>query len=312
MEGRVLRQEIDSRLSGIIDRDYVFLDLPYHTNIGDSLIYEGVMDYLRSVRHKCLYKTSLWTFDGRKIPENVMILFNGGGNFGDLWMECTDFRNRIIRKYPHHKYLIFPQSAWYEDSNNLRQDVRLFSACDKMTICARDNASYQLLKSHFTNNTILLVPDMAFHLPEKLFLPGKKSSGKTLFLRRSDKEYVQERGYFEVPENAEVHDWPTLEKCTPPYLNWYRLEKVLKRSVGRLNKKAMLYLTDAYWQKVLLPYNVREGIRFVKDYDRVYTTRLHTAVIALLLGKEMHYYDNSYKKISALFETWELPENNCL
>ena len=34
----ILKKTIEERLLPLVDRDYVFLDLPYHPNIGDSLI----------------------------------------------------------------------------------------------------------------------------------------------------------------------------------------------------------------------------------------------------------------------------------
>ena len=34
----VLRQILEERLLPLVDRDYVFLDLPYHPNVGDTLI----------------------------------------------------------------------------------------------------------------------------------------------------------------------------------------------------------------------------------------------------------------------------------
>ena len=36
-----LRAEIEKQLIPLIDSDYVLWDLPYHTNIGDTLIWQG-------------------------------------------------------------------------------------------------------------------------------------------------------------------------------------------------------------------------------------------------------------------------------
>lgn len=49
-----LRAEIEKQLIPLIDSDYVLWDLPYHTNIGDTLIWQGEWNFLRS----CLINVS--------------------------------------------------------------------------------------------------------------------------------------------------------------------------------------------------------------------------------------------------------------
>ena len=49
-----LRQEIDRQLRPLITNDYVLLNLPYHGNIGDTLIWQGEIDYLSTFPYKCL------------------------------------------------------------------------------------------------------------------------------------------------------------------------------------------------------------------------------------------------------------------
>jgi exopolysaccharide biosynthesis predicted pyruvyltransferase EpsI len=44
----------------------------------------------------------------------------------------------------------------------LLKDAEIFNQHPDLTICARDNYSYDLLKKYFVNNKILLLPDMAF------------------------------------------------------------------------------------------------------------------------------------------------------
>ena len=299
------RAIIDSKLLSLVDRDYVFLDLPYHGNIGDSFIYAGVMDFLSSTGHKCLYKSSEHTFDRRTISLDTLIVFNGGGNFGDMWPDCTEFRNRIISQYPDHKYIIFPQSVYYRSTDNLERDKALYARCTNMTICARDQESYDFLSLHFRQNRILLVPDMAFHLPEKLLMTGKVHTGKSLFIKRNDREMVSELFVDNVPLDTEVKDWPTID-CREgwPYVMWkyYRKLVGLYDRIG-LNRVA-LHLTDSYWQKVLIPYNIQTGIQLIGVYDTIYTTRLHAAIAGVILGKRVVAFDNVYGKLSSYVNTW--------
>ena len=51
----------------------------------------------------------------------------------------------------------------------------------------------------------------------------------------------------------------------------------------------------------LKDYIIRSGIKFINAYETIYTTRLHAAIIALLLKKEVYIFDNSYGKIKGAF-----------
>ncbi|WP_302323746.1 polysaccharide pyruvyl transferase family protein [Bacteroides congonensis] len=42
----------------------------------------------------------------------------------------------------------------------------------------------------------------------------------------------------------------------------------------------------------------------MSNYDKVYTTRLHVAILSILLGKTFVFFDNSYGKNKFFYETW--------
>lgn len=301
-----LKGIIEQALDLYIDRDYVYLDLPYHRNVGDTMIAMGAMHYLARFKYKCLYRSSEYTFDDRPISPDTLIIFHGGGNFGDLWYNCTAFRNKIISKYPNHHFLILPQSVMYSDSAHLKEDVELYSSCPHITICARDRQSYDFLKQHFTANNVLLVPDMAFYLDEH-YLEGvmpQDGADRTLYLKRNDKEFVETAHYAIVPTDAEVHDWPTMEHKPFPYRLLKFVKTMTKIFIRPFSKKTAWHIWDAYWRRCLHPYIVKVGVNFVGQYSTVYTTRLHVAITCVLLGKKVIVFDNNYHKNSALYNTW--------
>ena len=297
----LLRQKIEDSLCSEVDRDYVFLDLPFHPNVGDTLIAIASFEFLKTTGHKCLYYSSPGTFDYHSISEDTLIIFNGGGNFGDLWKEYyTDFRNKILKMYPDNHFLVLPQSVYYLDEKNLEEDVRIFSSCPNVTICARDMASYEFLREHFVKNRIKLVPDMAFYLPQK-YLVGKENGGKVLFLKRKDKEFIPNSKYNIVPNDAEIRDWPTMEKLAKIHRYYLFINKRINK-IG--HPKWLFYIENKVWKSCILPYYLRNGIRFVNSYDTIYTTRLHVAILGFLLEKRVFFFDNSYGKNSALYNTW--------
>ena len=302
-----LANRIYDNLSRLIDRDYVLLSLPYHYNIGDTLIYEGEIDFFKLIPYNCIYSTSTFNFDDRKIPQDALIIFHGGGNFGDVYRDESEFKNQIIRKYPRNKILLLPQTVYYKDEKNLKSDADLFAKCSDLTICARDSVSFDLLSKHFISNKIILVPDMAFCI-DNTKLTKVKGGHETLFLRRTDVEFCSSTDYTLVPANAIVADWPTITHVPLCYFlhNYLRhiVKLALKISWNSHGKKRYHHYIDNIWKTIILPYNVKEGIRFINSYENVYTTRLHGAILSALLEKKVYLYDNIYGKNSSFFNTW--------
>lgn len=46
------------------------------------------------------------------------------------------------------------------------------------------------------------------------------------------------------------------------------------------------------------------AVRWLDQFDTVYSTRLHIAILAILLGKDVHILDNSHHKVTNLIDTW--------
>jgi pyruvyl transferase EpsO len=297
-----LKEIIGNKLSTIIDNDYWFLELPYYTNVGDILIWQGTEDFLKSLNVHCKYKASSATFKQKKISSNTIILLQGGGNFGDLWENAQEFRCKIINEYPDNKIIILPQTVFYINTENLKRDAELFARHKNLTICARDKKSYELLKQYFPSNMILLVPDMAFCISSALLQKyKKKQSNKTVFLKRNDREINNTINYSNYIENklVEIADWPSMEKGM---ISSYLLGKLL--AVSRRIPFLFPRITDIYAQYFFKPDMIKKGVRFISEYEKVYTTRLHAAILCCLLENPFVFFDNSYGKNSGFFETW--------
>ena len=49
---------------------------------------------------------------------------------------------------------------------------------------------------------------------------------------------------------------------------------------------------------------MEEGVKFINEYEEVYTTRLHGYILSVLLAKRVYMIDNSYGKNSNFYNTW--------
>lgn len=301
-----IRNIIYQKLTPYIDSDYVLWEVPYYTNIGDVLIWEGELDFLRNSGYSCLGMASKDTCMFPKLAPETIIFLQGGGNFGDLWRDIHEFRLKVIEKYPENRIIIFPQSVFYENTSLIKEDASKMALHKKLIICARDNYSYKLLKGNFTND-ILLVPDMAFCIDcNYLSKWNLSTSNGGVYVRRLDKEMGKELDKEKiVTDNLDIRDWPSLER---PLLAVRVYNKIISLQRKMLKYKVfyklLAPLVDFIAFYRLRPLMIKQGVQFISSYRMVYTTRLHVMILSVLMHKEVLFIDNSYGKNSSFYNSW--------
>ena len=307
-----LKNVIINSLDNLITGDYCLLDVPNHKNIGDNLIWAGELAYLQRLKGKMLYSANMHVCNFKKIPRESIILLHGGGNFGDVWRTSQEFRNNVIKNFKHNKVIIFPQTVHYANQDLIAEDAALFSTHSDITLCARDNDSYILLNKHFSKNKILLVPDMAFFLDFSKYINLTKT-GRRLWMRRTDKELndatdkkIKEN--FASKSNLEMKDWPTYNHSKQYEWIYNAAEDIQNRIAKRFSQTPVIEkLIDPRFglkSKNNLKNFIRTGIDFINEYDEVFSTRLHGAILSILLNKTVHMIDNSYGKNKNFYNTW--------
>ncbi|MDR0559613.1 MAG: polysaccharide pyruvyl transferase family protein [Prevotellaceae bacterium] len=301
-----LKQIIGEKLTPLITGNYILLDLPYYTNVGDTLIWQGALDFLKTLPYKCLYSSSAENYRTTEIDNNVIILLTGGGNFGDLWRRHQIFRRKIIAAFPNNTIILLPQSVFYKDFSLLKEDAEIFSQHKNLTMCFRDINSLDTACKYFQNSRNILLPDMAFCIDMSKWKKYIRQTEpqKILYLDRKDCEKNDSQHYDIIPPEAENHDWTAMEKMPHGFVLFKKLQFLLQK----IDKISGLQLndtvSDAVYQKIMRKYFICSGISFLSAYSTVYTTRLHGAILSVLLDKPVNIFDNSYGKNSSFYNTW--------
>lgn len=299
-----LRQQLEQQLLPLIDHDYVLYGLPYYFNIGDTLIWEGMLQILKKCPFHCIDVCGWNDYPRKKIADDTIILIEGGGYFGDDWRFGWENVLTELSLNKSNKIILLPNSVSYNDTRLLEHDVKMFSQMERLTICLRDQPSFDFVRQHFSNDA-LLTPDAAFGIsPEYLSQWTKPADKSCLFLKRDDREFVG--GEYAVPAEADVSDWITMEAPSP-------VEKLITKLTShyhhRLGGRMMHWaLTKNIYNKMY--YHVyrkqmtSRGVRQLSSYQTIYTTRLHGMILAALLGKQTYFFNNSNGKIRNLYDTW--------
>lgn len=303
------------QIANIIDNDYYLLDLPYHVNIGDLLIWQGEMEFLKlEVKHRMLGYSNQSTFGFPELKKDAVILLHGGGNFGDVWRSSQEFRLKVIQHYPDHKIIIFPQSVYYSNAALAIQDAEIFAHHKNLTICGRDDVSYNYLKRFFKNN-ILRVPDMAFWCDKSLFIfNGQKAKHPNLFLKRTDHEYRQVNVDF-IDGEYDVKDWPGTENLSRFVKYLFLTMLILRRfwtknSLCRVLARPLAWFINQIFMHYIRPSYISRGRDFIGSYDNIYTTRLHGLILAHLMNKNIYIVANNNGKLENYYTSWLKADSN--
>lgn len=300
-----LQSVIEEKLSPLIDNDYVYWDLPYHINIGDTLIWQGTLDFLQNKSYNMLDYGNSQTASLGELSKKTIILLHGGGNFGDIYGSSQNFRKDVIELYPDNKVIILPQTIYFKDKEAEKEDFQYFAQHKNLYLCVRDQNSYDLACKYLEVDKVLFLPDMAFCIKDEILVKAKPT-GKKLLMSRIDVEAVSvDKKYIDQVDLQS--DWPTFEK-RPVYCSYLRFLLALNRKVsnnfrGKLPPYLVRYI-DNFAMSTVRKKLINTGIKFINDYDEIYTTRLHGCILSLLLDKKIVLLDNSYGKNKSYYDAW--------
>ena len=82
---KYLKGLISKTLLPLIGKKCVLYDVPFYKNIGDVLIWQGELSFLAENNIEILDYANYHTYVKKDISNDVTILFQGGGNIGDLY-----------------------------------------------------------------------------------------------------------------------------------------------------------------------------------------------------------------------------------
>ena len=187
--------------------------------------------------------------------------------------------------------------------NLLQSDVDFYAAHPNVTICAREQVSFNFLTENFKNQ-VLLLPDMAFYLDLKKYKVFEDEN-RVLYLKRTDKELVN-ANMVKIPANSEQHDWPTYENHYGEFDMVERFTHLLRIifKICGLRDRILARLEDWKRNWYYRRKYVQMGVSFLSPYHTIYTTRLHVLILGVLLAKKIYLINNTSGKVVNFYNTW--------
>ncbi|MEB6335159.1 polysaccharide pyruvyl transferase family protein [Serratia rhizosphaerae] len=284
--------------------EIIYLDYPLHLNVGDLLILKGAEQFFKENDYKVITRHSDHTSMNfvektDSIPEHVVIVLHGGGNFGDLYPAHQRLREAVVKKYRNNQVVILPQTVHFKDKANLLKSGAIFKQHPNLTIFCRDTNSEAILKEHFCDN-VFLCPDMAQSLWN--VFPQQKSGDikqKAMWMIRRDIEKTDLSALGAEADPNNFVDWHDI--CTDADRRFMKFMHLFEK----LNRKipGNLFPTNTMWYQYTDKLVDRVNQRFM-SHDSVITSRMHGHILCCLLKMNTQLIDNSYGKNSGYYESW--------
>ena len=253
-----------------------FTYLPNGGNIGDVII--AMTEYQLFEKHALKYNV----FRGGGCSENLVI--GGGGGFVPYWKRGYQRKQKIIQENKHLKSIVVLPSSFYDCPDFLE------IVDERFTFFCREVKSRDYLLSSGVKGKVILAHDMALLLTEDF----QKAKARSYYqfkevwqqITASIPRLVQQGGYtiayFLRTDVESKTDWSKIG-----------IQSTLDLSICA-NSDCRCHSDAVFYGKLFFA-----GIDMA---DIVVTDRLHVGISSRLLGKEVFLLDNSYGKVSGVYE----------
>ena len=265
-------------------KNVFIIGTPNHGNMGDQAIWYATQKLLKDYFQTAnVVDVDMGEFEtdvdgiAHLIQEQDVLILQGGGNFGNYYMDDEMIRRTVISLFRNNRIIMFPQTVYFSDDKNGQEELQR-SACiynknQNLILIARDAESFKRLKENFTND-IYMLPDVVLSLN---YIDTEKERKGALICLRSDKESVMDSQEIADMEEFLKKAFPEVSHTDTQMDNYCRenREKLLKQKMEEF-QSAELVITD----------------------------RLHGMIFSVITGTPCIVFDNFNAKIKNVYASY--------
>ncbi len=266
------------------NKKIILLNTPAHGNLGDQAITLAELRYFSDNFSLEVLEINSYEIDkymdiwSHFVRKKDLIIINGGGYLGNLWLNEEIRCRKIISTFKSNKIVIFPQTIYYTDDEiglcELNNSKEIYQSHKNITLFLRDKNSYQFAFDNFVIKKIYLVPDMVTYLNYSQ-LENKSRNGILFCLRKDKEKLIDDNIINEIIIFIEKKGFHY--KCT---------DTVINENINTNNRE----------------YYVECKLNEFKEAELVITDRLHGMLFAAITGTPCIAFDNISKKVSGVYE----------
>lgn len=155
-------------------RSAILIATPKHGNLGDQAIVLSQREFLTdNFPELAVFEIQRFQYElaceriARLVRPYDLIVIDGGGNVGTLWPEENDKMNDIIRRFSGNPVVVFPQTAYFDNTDEGREcelrTAAAYTSNPRLVFFSRDKATYEKVASMSPSTVNLFVPDIVLY-----------------------------------------------------------------------------------------------------------------------------------------------------
>ena len=276
---KMLDSSLEQLLTSLKGEDIVYI--PNRGNAGDSFIAHATYQVLERIGLRYETGNQYGVFPGRTV------IFAGGGNLVAPYHNGLTFLKSNLGLWK--KLIILPHTIRAYEGVLSQLESNAFVFC-------REQASYDFVKKHAKSANTFIADDMAFACDFAITTRQMKDRrlvdlfNRVLLVRNAKRLARSAHHRLRTAHAPNVLDAfrTDLEKTT---LELPKGNFDVSQGFSADDPLQLSSLHATYWM-----------MSFIGSFDIVRTNRLHVGIMAAMLGRELHLYDNSYGKVRDIYE----------
>ena len=260
--------------------------LPTHGNLGDHAIAYAAKKYLQDkfLGYEIIELDMNEIYKYGKALKHILtqddyIFTLGGGNMGNLYNQEEWTRRFIIKTFKNIQIVSLPQTINFTKDKKGKKEFnktkKIYNSHNNLTVIAREEKSFNLMKDSFRNNHVIINPDIVFYL-EEMNLYDELERNNIMICLRKDKE-----GYISSEKRDEI-----IQTIKGKYKNVIVGDTVIDKSVNKdTREKELKKLWRQFYQSKV-----------------VITDRLHGMIFAVITKTPCIVIRNTDHKITGSYK----------
>lgn len=268
----------------------IFIATPSHGNLGDhAIVYSqykmfeslGMSDKIVEIKSEDYSLFSDYIYS--QVRSNDIIVIDGGGNMGTLWIHEEHKMRDIVNRFKNNKIIIFPETVFYSEDDfgksEFEKSKLIYCNHNNLHICVRDKRSYELIKNEYKPANIKYVPDIVLYLNELEFENNRE--GAILCIREDKEKVTDDKLKIRIEKQLMLRGLDVKYSST-----------VINQYITKRDREKELYKK---WKEFA-------------SAEIVITDRLHGMIFSAITGTPCIALNNSNGKVQGVYE-WikELP-----
>lgn len=204
-----LKKRLDCK-NGRIGKQVLLAGIPDYQNIGDMAIAVAQMKLLERMGVSYAALTAAECLDYAElleniVPENTPILYQGGGNIGNVWKRDEYFRRKMLSSFTKNPSVIFPQTIFYTNDEEGKREAEwgaeYYGKCLDLTVFLREAPSLERGKELFSSADVRFCPDVVLTLdPSDIGVYEGERNGVLICLRNDLESSVDDSALENIAE----------------------------------------------------------------------------------------------------------------